>query len=89
MPQGFKGLLQILKKQVVKKRSNVGHGYYSDSRARNTSFNLKVIHPRHVYNTTSNADIHSLNATSYYRQSQVHVSAADSSHQKNIKRKCL
>jgi hypothetical protein len=85
LPLGFKQFLQILKKQVVKKRSNVGLGYYSDSRTRNTMFNLKVIHPSCVYNATSNADIHSLDTTSYYRQSQLHVSAADGSHQKNIK----
>jgi hypothetical protein len=42
---GLKQLLQILKKQVVKKRSNVGLGYYSDSKTRNIVFNLKVIHP--------------------------------------------
>ena len=89
MSLGFKQLLQILKKQVVEKRSNVGLGYYSGSRTRNTVFNLKVIHPRCVYNTTSNEEIHSLNTTSNYRQSQLHVSAADGSHQRYIKRKSL
>jgi hypothetical protein len=47
---GFKQLLQILKKKVVKKRSNVGLGYYSDSRTRNTVLDVTVIHPCCVYN---------------------------------------